>query len=365
MKKVYRLKKKNVYVLLTVTLVILAVIFYKPFVSITSLMRLDYSYSEAKKIYKSGKTSLIKDKGYNQDIINYIDSPSFKDENIDTYYLIKYFDNDNFVEHSNALISKGYSSKKIDKINSVNDETLYSVLEEKYVENIDKYLEYDFFKSANLERYLNYFNGNYKDTVVKVNIGLDKPYYEDSNVVTNFSDTVLVNKYNKLDSTFVPSNLTLLDNCSSGEHYLSADAKKAYDELCKASLNDDMKISVNSSYRSYESQEDVYNYYLKLYGKSYVEKYVATPGYSEHQTGLCLDVKSLSSNIFRNSKEYEWMLNNAYKYGFILRYPKGKNDITGYSNEEWHFRYVGVDIAKYIYDNDITYDEYYAMFIDK
>ena len=342
MKKVYRLKKKNVYVLLTVTLVILAVIFYKPFVSITSLMRLDFSYSEAKKIYKSGKTSLIKDKGYNQDIINYIDSPSFKDENIDTYYLIKYFDNDNFVEHSNALISKGYSSKKIDKINSVNDETLYSVLEEKYVENIDKYLEYDFFKSANLERYLNYFNGNYKDTVVKVNIGLDKPYYEDSNVVTNFSDTVLVNKY-----------------------YLSADAKKAYDELCKASLNDDMKISVNSSYRSYESQEDVYNYYLKLYGKSYVEKYVATPGYSEHQTGLCLDVKSLSSNIFRNSKEYEWMLNNAYKYGFILRYPKGKNDITGYSNEEWHFRYVGVDIAKYIYDNDITYDEYYAMFIDK
>lgn len=73
---------------------------------------------------------------------------------------------------------------------------------------------------------MNYFNGNYKDTVVKVNIGLDKPYYEDSNVVTNFSDTVLVNKYNKLDSTFVPSNLTLLDNCSSGEHYLSADAKR-------------------------------------------------------------------------------------------------------------------------------------------
>ena len=94
--------------------------------------------------------------------------------------------------------------------------------------------------------------------------------------------------------------------------------------------------------------------------------YSARPGYSEHQTGLVIDIDNYNDDYenFDKTKEFEWMNNNSYKYGFILRYPKGKTDITGYDYESWHYRYVGKEIAKYIYENNITFDEYYAKFID-
>ena len=194
-------------------------------------------------------------------------------------------------------------------------------------------MEFTFFKVEKLDRYLNYFNGDYKDTIVRVNIGLDKKFYEDPNVIKEYSTSVIVNKYNKLDSTFTPSKLVELDKCSSGGEYLAEEAKLAYDNLCTASLKAGLKLGV------------------------------ATPRYYEHQTGLSLDVKSTVSSPFKKTKEYTWMIKNAYKYGFILRYPENKEDITGYNAEAWHFRYVGEEIAKYIYDENITYDEYYAIFM--
>ena len=121
----------------------------------------------------------------------------------------------------------------------------------------------------------------------------------------------------------------------------------------------------NSAYRSYSDQEDTYNYYLEKYGQNYVNNFVAVPGYSEHQTGLALDVAAKDSEIFEESSEYTWMLENSYKYGFILRYPYEKQEITGYKFEAWHFRYVGEEIAKYVKENNITYEEYYIMFLDK
>ena len=87
--------------------------------------------------------------------------------------------------------------------------------------------------------------------------------------------------------------------------------------------------------------------------------------FSEHQTGLAFDIGSRNSNVFVNSKEYLWMLDNAYKYGFILRFPKKYEAITGFRNEPWHFRYVGTKISKYIWEKDITLEEYYALFLDK
>ena len=104
---------------------------------------------------------------------------------------------------------------------------------------------------------------------------------------------------------------------------------------------------------------------MRQYGQNYVDKYVAKPGYSEHQTGLSFDIGSRKVNVFANSKEYLWMLDNAYKYGFILRFKKKYENITGFRNEPWHYRYVGKDIAKYIYENDMTLEEYYAVFLDK
>lgn len=194
---------------------------------------------------------------------------------------------------------------------------------------------------------INKNKGNYNIIIEKVN---DYKY-------------ILVNKENKLNSDFKPDNLVEVKECSLGKFYLEEETASAYEQMCLDSINEGLNISINSAYRSYEEQEKLYNDYLKLYGKSYVNKYVAVPGYSEHQTGLALDLESLDYDIFKNSKEYRWIKNNAYKYGFILRYQEGKENITGYNAEEWHIRYVGRKTAEYIYKNNITFEEYYDLFI--
>ena len=128
-----------------------------------------------------------------------------------------------------------------------------------------------------------------------------------------------------------------------------------------------INLMVNSSYRSYQSQDNIYKEY-KLKGEEYADSYAARPGYSEHQTGLAIDITSTlhpTAIAFTESEEYEWLKNNSYKYGFILRYPEGKEDITGYSTESWHFRYIGVKDATKIFNEGITFDEYYAYYIEK
>ena len=174
---------------------------------------------------------------------------------------------------------------------------------------------------------------------------------------------ILVNKENRLNSDFKPNTLVKVTRCSLGNFYLEEDTATAYEYMCLNLIDEGLNISINSAYRSYEEQEKLYNDYLKLYGKSYVNKYVAVPGCSEHQTGLAIDLESLDCDIFKNSKEYSWIKNNAYKYGFILRYQEGKENITGYNSEEWHIRYVGRKAAEYIYKNNITFEEYYDLFI--
>ena len=126
-------------------------------------------------------------------------------------------------------------------------------------------------------------------------------------------------------------------------------------------------IRVMSSYRSYQYQEKLYNDYVAVDGKEEADAYSARPGFSEHQTGLAVDIDNnlLPYTSFEQTKTYTWMINNCYKYGFILRYPKDKEEITGYNYESWHYRYVGKDIAKYIRTHNITFDEYYIKFIDK
>lgn len=101
----------------------------------------------------------------------------------------------------------------------------------------------------------------------------------------------------------------------------------------------------------------MYSYYEKCKGKKYADSYVAKPGHSEHQTGLCLDVTNSRKN-FNNSAEADWISKNCYKYGFILRYPKDKIDITGYQYESWHIRYVGEDAAKKMHDSNLCLEEY-------
>ena len=124
------------------------------------------------------------------------------------------------------------------------------------------------------------------------------------------------------------------------------------------------KIYLSNAYRSYEEQEKTYNSLLKQKGESYVNNAVSKPGFSEHQTGLVINIDTVGE--FNNSVEKEWLKNNAYKYGFILRYPEGYESITGYNYEHWHFRYIGLDDAKIMRDEEIhTFEEYYTKYLVK
>ena len=143
-------------------------------------------------------------------------------------------------------------------------------------------------------------------------------------------------------------------------------AKDAFVSMARDARRDDKPIIAMSSYRSYDYQVNLFEKYKETDGVDDADTYSARAGFSEHQTGLCVDIYDgeLDYTNFEESDSFKWMEDNAYKYGFILRFPKGKENITGYIYESWHYRYVGKKIAKYIHEHDITFEEYYAKNID-
>lgn len=232
--------------------------------------------------------------------------------------------------------------------------------------NINKKISY--FKMENLDRYISYKNKN-KDLsdeqIIKdVNMDLDKKQYEDMHETINLNKiNILVNKHNYLKEDYVPENLKSLSSTYALSNMkMVEEAANAFESLSKDASKENYKVIAMSTYRSYEYQVDLYNKYVKSDGKEAADTYSGRPGNSEHQTGLAVDVYNQTETYtnFEKTKEYNWMQENAYKYGFILRFPKDKENETGYEFESWHYRYVGKDIATYIHKHNITLEEYIA-----
>lgn len=177
---------------------------------------------------------------------------------------------------------------------------------------------------------------------------------------------VLVNKLNRLQSNYVPHDLEQISlNYATNNKFLRKEAKENFEKLSSDAKKIGYSIIAVSAYRDYDYQENLFNNYVKEKGENYALKCSAKAGHSEHQTGLSVDVMGSNNDYdqFEKSKEFDWMKNNSYKYGFILRYPKGKKYITGFKYEPWHYRYVGKDIASIIYTEGITLEEYYKKYI--
>ena len=195
-------------------------------------------------------------------------------------------------------------------------------------------------------------------------MNLDKKKYVDTYEALNpNTEKILVNKYYYLNENYIPKDLIDIDTKYSKQGMkLVKVAKEAFEELSEDALKEDMNIIAMSSYRSYEYQVNLYNNYVKKDGKEAADTYSARPGFSEHQTGLAIDVynKKEPYTNFEQTNEFKWMQDNAYKYGFILRFPKEKENETGYQYESWHYRYVGKEIAKIIHKDNITLEEYIA-----
>lgn len=147
----------------------------------------------------------------------------------------------------------------------------------------------------------------------------------------------------------------------------SAEAREAFNELAAAAVTSGINLQAFSTYRSYDYQVTLYNRYVERDGQEAADRYSARPGYSEHQTGLAFDIgevnheKHWASNSFGDTEAAKWLAANAHQYGFILRYPEGKEEITGYMHESWHYRYVGKDKAEQIFKRSITLEEYLGI----
>ena len=226
----------------------------------------------------------------------------------------------------------------------------------------------DYFNPDYLDRYIMYKEKNSelddKQIVKNVNMNLDKTHYEDTKKAKNLNTTnILVNKYYSLDENYVPDNLVEISNryALNGMEMVK-EAATAFESMAKDAQKENLKIIAMSTYRSYNYQIKVYNQYVKADGKEKADTYSGRPGYSEHQTGLAVDVYNGKENYtnFEKTDEFDWMKEHAHEYGFILRFPKGKEEETGYTYESWHYRYVGPTVAKYIKQHNISFEEYYA-----
>ena len=174
------------------------------------------------------------------------------------------------------------------------------------------------------------------------------------NGITYIDGVMIANKTYSLPSSYGPGGLTGETNAAANEMFAAAKA---------AGYN----MWAQSGFRSYDTQKRLYNNYVSQRGKSAADTFSARPGHSEHQTGLAFDVcatgKACINSGFDNTPEAKWLSENAYKYGFVLRYPSGKTNETGYKYESWHFRYVGVELATKLYNggNWITLEDYFGI----
>ncbi len=197
---------------------------------------------------------------------------------------------------------------------------------------------------------------------------------------------ILVNKENKIEEKYfrevIVPKIVPIDSLKNNDivyktfgieektTYLEEKTAKKFKELRNYARENGIILDITSGYLSFEQQERKYNYFLGKYGLEFAEKSACLPGYSEHNTGLSLDC-----DIFRNGKwsgiapdengnineETSWLHTALHKFGFILRYPKGKESVTKMKFEPWHLRYVGEKLATYIYENNLTLEEYYLQ----
>lgn len=288
------------------------------------------------------------------------------------------------------LLEIGYSEDQV-KIfeDNLSNEELDKILTYQYNEFISEFVPKKYFLFKNLDRYLSQvitkeedffkYHGtegyDYDAIVASVNTGTIDEFYTNTKK-TNRDEgySMIVNKYYELGSDYEPDDLVDIPwkyrlGLENEKVLVRKQAYDAYMEMWEAANSEEnIYLLALSGYRSYADQERVYKQYEDYKGTKYADSIAARPGYSEHQTGLSLDIYSKECQTqagFKDSKTYAWLIKNAHRFGFILRYPENKQKLTGYNYESWHYRYVGVELATKVYEEGITYDEYYAYYLDK
>jgi len=182
---------------------------------------------------------------------------------------------------------------------------------------------------------------------------------------------VVVNKGRTLPSGYIPANLTVPDvplrlTASASEMHLRQDTASALEAMFGAAKSQGVGLMLASGYRSYSAQSSVYSSYVSQSGVAQADTFSARPGHSEHQTGLAADIEPLSracevEQCFESTPEGRWLAANSYRYGFVIRYQKAAQDLTGYEYEPWHVRYVGDDLAQQLQRSGQTMEQFFGL----
>ena len=276
--------------------------------------------------------------------------------------------------NSYKLEKMGYSKEQVETILTLKEEQIDKILDRKLNKNIPVFIKQKYFLFKNLDRYLNYYKDHRDDKkshiVSIVNVGADHEWYDKKYIKEadiKKDSLILINKFNHIDKTYTPKNIVAVSNqYAYGDNSITEEAFNNFKNMFYAAKKEDLTLIITSSYRNYETQEKLWNQYAYSYDDEYADSVSARPGYSEHQSGYAIDIVTYNSvmNDFEKTDEFKWLQKHAHEYGFILRYPKGKEGITGYDYESWHYRYVGEKVATEIKKKGITYDEYYAYYIE-
>ena len=317
------------------------------------------SYCEYHQKYENAKEDTVYLVNHNLTSIVYSDTLKqiIHSENILNDHINRYLDfiqhNDNIsVDEAIKLVNLDY-----DKVVDQNDITKEFFLTNHFISNyLSRYLQYK-----------QHHNDLDTNTIVSlVNSNRDYTFYTNVNLADKSKkETMLVNKYYSLSKDYVPELVTLNESYTTLSSRATKEVSNAFSTMVEDAKKQNLTIYCQNGYRSYDSQNYIFNDMRRSKGDEYANLHEARAGFSEYQTGLSLELihgKNQNQNEFKDSKEFAWLKENAYKYGFILRYPEGKENITGFAYKPYYFRYVGKNPAKTIWRENITLEEYYAYY---
>lgn len=263
----------------------------------------------------------------------------------------------------------GYSSGEVKVIKEeLKDKEIEKVLKSKYDKNLSKLIKEKYFIFDNLDKYLDYLNDNSNETPSKaiaiVNVGANNEWYSNiKETDTTKNELMLVNKFYGLSETYEPSDLVKVSSTYGYEGKRVSEV--IYDSLTNmidSAKENGYTLLVNQGYRSYADQLEAYTDIEDVNGTEAADERAARAGHSEYQTGLSVELSTYGAEV---GTETQWLLDNSYRFGFIVRYPEGSSDITGFSSDAWRVRYVGRDVATKIHNENITFDEYYEYYLNK
>ena len=355
-----KLKKNAKAILLGIVAVLLVIYMYftiPPILKDRKIEKLGYSKEAVVEIKELGiEDRLLDAKLFSQNLNDNIVLPSFMPEYLEFYLVTDSISSDEFRLYG-KLINLDYNTKDILKM----------------------FTDLEFWEMTPLLVFGKVDVGEYMADVMENRVYNTQAVFKTTNDYTSYYEPTyavedpnsydkLVNKNYYLDENFIPENLVDISVQYATEgRQLSQVAADALVLMCKEAQKADIRMYASSAYRDYQHQADLHEQYTNREDLEYADSLSARPGHSEHQTGLTVDMSSTDNgglSKFAESDEYPWMLENAHTYGFILRYPPGKETITGYSAEEWHWRYVGTDLATKVKNSQLTYDEYYMLYLD-